>query len=244
MPDSLFTFIAQVVNFLLIVFILRIILFKKIVAAIDGRQEEISVSYEKAEEDEEEARKMRSELEEKNKDFREKRKELIDNAKQEAEEKRKELVNDGRKELEEKRNNWEKQLEKEQSRFLKELKEMAAKELINLMEKALTDLSNERLEKNMADKFIATLKEKKTDFVHKEDNSENYVVKSSFTVSEETREEFTSLLGPVEFTRDESFHGITLEKNGQRMEWTIEGWLESFASALEERLEELQEQSV
>ncbi len=244
MPDSLFTFIAQIVNFLLIVFILRALLFKKIVAAIDGRQEEIAGRFEQAEQDKQEAKKRRSELEEKHADFREKRKELIENAKQEADKKRKELVTDAQKELEEKKRVWEQQIEKDQARFLEELKKMAAKELVLLLEKALEDLSDEELEKKMAEKLIAGLKEKDSVFSEEKKNSGDYVIKSSFSVPDKAREEFTALLGSVEFTSDDSFHGITVEKGGRRLEWTIEAWLESFGSALEERLDELQEQSV
>jgi hypothetical protein len=96
----------------------------------------------------------------------------------------------------------------------------------------------------MAEKLIASLKAKESVFDNGQDSPGSYVIKSSFSVPEETRKEFNKLLGSVDFTSEDSFHGISLEKGGRRLEWTIEGWIESFGSTLEDQLEELRVQGV
>ncbi|MDX9801807.1 MAG: hypothetical protein RBT69_10780 [Spirochaetia bacterium] len=241
MPDSLFTLIAQIVNFLIIVFVLRLVLFKKIIAAIDGRRDEIAFRNEEVKKNEEEAKKRQQELDEKHSSFGKERDKLMEKAEHEAQKEKERLLNQARKETDEKQKRWELQIAKEESAFLEELKELAVTEIIKMAKQVLSDLADKELEKQIAEKLITVIKKEDLSGIRGNSDSDKSEVVSSFPLSDELKEQFREILGKPSFKESDSFHGITIEWEGKRIRWTIESWLEEFGSELKESLNEYKE---
>ena len=87
-----FVFFAQIVNFLILVYLLKRFLYGRIVKAMDNREAKIVARYQEAETLKQEAEKSAALYEEKNRILAEKQEELMNQAVQEAESRRKELM--------------------------------------------------------------------------------------------------------------------------------------------------------
>ena len=77
MKINWFTVIAQIINFLILVWLLKKFLYKPVLDAIDAREKKIVSRLEDAKTKKEEAKKEQDEFNEKNKQFDEQKKELI-----------------------------------------------------------------------------------------------------------------------------------------------------------------------
>lgn len=238
MPDSLFTLIAQIVNFLIIVLVLRVLLFKRILAAIDGRQKEIASAHEKAEEHEEEAKKQQQEMEKRLEQFGAEREELVQKVEEEAESRKKELIQNAKEQADEKRQLWETRVEKEGAQFIEELKHQTSKELLRLARRVLDDLADEDLDKRMARKMISKTGLEDKSLREAFQSEDEVMVISSFSMPEDLKKEFQDAVGKAKFSTTDEFHGVAVEAGGKRIAWTIETWLEDFGEEMEKRLSE------
>ncbi|HOP36238.1 MAG TPA: hypothetical protein PL090_07925, partial [Syntrophales bacterium] len=116
-----FTVAAQILNFLILVFLLKHFLYDRIIGAMDERERKIRGRLEDAEEKKREREEEAETYRRKNRELEDKRKEILDAARDEAEEKRKELVRQARENVESLRTQWRESLQREQESFLGEL---------------------------------------------------------------------------------------------------------------------------
>src|SRR5665648_685509 len=103
-----FTVIAQIFNFLILVFLLKHFLYKPILNAIDAREKIIEDKLAAAETDMKTAQKEQKEFKEKNQGFELQRAELFNKAEEEAKELRVGLLDAARKDAEDLQTRWEK----------------------------------------------------------------------------------------------------------------------------------------
>src|SRR5665647_3963698 len=80
MQINWFTVIAQIINFLILVWLLKRFLYKPILKAIDEREEKIAAQIKDAEAKDVAAKKEQAELQKKNETFDKEKKELRDKA--------------------------------------------------------------------------------------------------------------------------------------------------------------------
>src|ERR1700734_781278 len=92
-----FTVGAQVVNFLVLVLLLKHFLYKPIVAAIDAREKRIAAELADADAKKAAAQKEREEFQEKNRQFDDQRSSLLAKAQAEANAERERMLGDARK---------------------------------------------------------------------------------------------------------------------------------------------------
>src|SRR5271154_5302921 len=92
-----FTIIAQVINFLILVWLLKRFLYKPILHAIDEREKGIALQLEDAEAKKAEAKKEREDLEHKNAAFDQERAALLKKATDEANDQRQRLLDEASK---------------------------------------------------------------------------------------------------------------------------------------------------
>ncbi len=91
-----FTVIAQIINFLVLVYLLKRFLYGPIITAMDKRQEKIELRLEGARKKKEEARQEAELLHKKNREFDAGHEEMLSQIKKEAEARRAELIKDAR----------------------------------------------------------------------------------------------------------------------------------------------------
>lgn len=245
-----FTFVAQVLNFLVLVLLLRRFLYRPVIAAIDARRGEIRGRLREAAEERRRAEEEAASVREEKVALERERAERLARMETEVEEVRRELLEEVREEVEEARSGWRRTLERERESFLAELRERSRRRIYDAVRRALADLADESLEGRATDVFLTGLRE--MDEVDRDalrDASrragEELLVRSRFEVPEERRERVTAtvreVVGPgasVRFeTSPEVAWGIELRAGDHKVGWSVE----SYVADLEEEAAELLE---
>ena len=157
MKINWFTVIAQIINFLILVWLLRRFLYKPVLNAIDKREEKIAFQLKDAKAKETEAKKEQAEFMKKNEKFDQQKKDLIDEAVAETNEERRKLLEAARNEAEALRSKLDKSLQVMQENVEHDIAQKIQQEVFAIARKTLTDLASLSLEEQSADIFIRRL---------------------------------------------------------------------------------------
>lgn len=240
-----FTVIAQVVNFLILVFLLKRFLYKPILNAIDEREKRIAAQLEEAAKQQSEAQGEHQKYQQLNDDLTQQKDALIATAQKEAEAERRRLTEAARKESNELRTRLQESLQTEQTNLRKDLKGRAQREVFDIARKVLTDLAGTSLEAQITDVFVEKIaamgKEEKAQLLAAlKPVGKPVTVSSAFELAAAQQTEIkgavAKLLGEetkLQFrTAPDEVGGIELSANGFKIAWTIAEYL----GALEKRI--------
>lgn len=251
MPIDWFTVAAQVVNFLILVWLLKRFLYKPILHAIDAREQRIANELADAHTKQSQAESQRDEFQKKNEEFDRQRGELLSKAKDEASVERQRLLEEARKESDALRAKRQEALHREQQNLNDEITRRTQKEVLAIARKTLTDLAGTSLEERMSDVFAGRLRE--LDREAREDlanalktRSEPVLVRSAFELPPEQRAAINDALGEtfsadvqVRFeTAPDVISGVELLANGRKVAWSIADYLASLEESVGELLKE------
>jgi len=149
-----FTVIAQVVNFLILVGLMKRFLYTPVLEAIDAREQRIAASLADALAKQGEAQRQRVEYREKNEEFERQRKALLSVATLEAREERQRLFEEARKAHEELRSRQMEDICHDFKYMKDDIMRRTWQEVFAIARKTLADLAEESLEKRMVEAFI------------------------------------------------------------------------------------------
>jgi F-type H+-transporting ATPase subunit b len=141
-----FTVSAQIINFLILVFLLKKFLYGPIIRAMDKREEKIAGRLNDAGQKQEEAQKEIKRYRKKNEDFESQRAEMLAEAKTAAEQQEKQLIAMARKEIDDVRARWLEAVSQEKEAFLGNLRKKMAAEIYSIARKVFTDLADMSLD--------------------------------------------------------------------------------------------------
>ena len=252
-----FTVIAQIINFLVLVLLLKRFLFDKITTAMDERQKRIASTLEDAditrklaEEEAERYRRMNQELQEN-------RNRILAEVKDEALSMKQKLIETARSEVEDIKAVWRQSVVREKNSFLLELRSRIGKEAASVVRSALSDLANVELEQRIVDIFAERFRNISEEEMLEIRNtfkmtSKQITVHTAFNLSEDQKKAIVELLQsqiakdlPVGFERsDDNVCGIELRFQGYKIGWSIESYLKSFEKAVSSALDVLAERSI
>ena len=233
-----FTVGAQIVNFLILVWLLKHFLYKPILDAIDAREKRIAAELADADGKKAEAEMERTNFEEKNKAFDQQRSALLGKAADEAKAERERLIDQAKKGAENLRANQADALRRDQIRLASEITLLAEKEVFAIARKALTDLATVSLEERVGEIFTRRLRE--LDPKAKEllgaalnNSSQPTVVRSAFDLPADQRaaiqnalnETFSAVVRIKFEDSQDVICGIELTANGQKVAWSISSYL-------------------
>lgn len=243
-----FTLSAQLVNFLILLALLKRFLFGPLRNIMDKREEKITSRLEEARQKLDEAEQKSQRYEQKLSQFEEEKDELMKEARDKAEEKKKEMLHQARKEIDDLHENWEESLEAEKETFFSELHRQTSKKIIELLDRLINDLANSSLEEQAVNKFIDQLKnmnknDKKRALHSALDSGEGeIVVYSSFKLQKEQKEEIKNILHEVfkadvncgfEVNSNLGF-GIEIRAEGWKMGWNARIYLEDLKQNIDD----------
>lgn len=154
-----FTVIAQVVNFLILVWLLKRFLYRPILDAIDAREKRIASALADADAKKTEAEQERDAFQHKNEAFDRQRAMLLSQATDEAKAERLRLLDAARQESDSLRAKRQEALISEQQSLREALAHRAREEVFSIARKTLSDLAGTTLEERMADVFLRRLRE-------------------------------------------------------------------------------------
>jgi F-type H+-transporting ATPase subunit b len=249
-----FTVGAQVLNFLILVWLLKHFLYKPILNAIDAREKRIATELADADAKKTEAQKERDDFQNKNKAFDEERSALLGKAADEAKAERERLLDEARKAADSLRAAQATALRNDRKRLGSEVTRLAKDEVFEIARKTLADLATVSLEERMGEVFTRRLRE--MDGKAKEllgaalkSSSEPAVVRSAFDVGAAQRAAIQNALNEtfsteihVRFeTASDLISGIELAANGQKVAWSIADYLASLEKGVDELLKKKDE---
>ncbi|MDH4134184.1 MAG: F0F1 ATP synthase subunit B, partial [Gammaproteobacteria bacterium] len=144
-----FTVIAQLVNFLILVWLLKRFLYQPILKALDAREKRIADELANADAKEAEAIAEREEYQRKNDEFDQQRAAMLGKATDEAAAERQRLLDGARKDADSLRGKQQETLRSEYRHLNEELAQRTQAEVFAIARKALADLAGESLEARM-----------------------------------------------------------------------------------------------
>lgn len=228
-----FTVGAQIVNFLILIWLLKRFLYGPILRAMHEREERVRSRLEDARqtrrEAEEELRRLQSERE----GLERARDERLAQASREVQEWKDEALAKARAEVEDKRASWRQAVRQERERELEKVRKRIVRQVLAVSGKALADLADESLERKAADRFLAELRRLRAEggdgFAHAGAVS----LRLGGQVSEETGQRLRRELGgifpesgDIEVSRDEDMGlGLTVVAGDRKWDWTLHGYL-------------------
>jgi F-type H+-transporting ATPase subunit b len=150
-----FTVGAQVVNFLILLVLLKIFLFDRIKQAMDQRENNIKERFDKAKEQEAKAKESRESFEKKTQSLQDEWDARLKQADKEAKEQRESLIKAAREEVDGLKNKWQNALEQEKASFFDRFKKQAARLIFDTVEKTLSHLADTRAQDQAVKKFLS-----------------------------------------------------------------------------------------
>jgi len=240
-----FTVAAQVVNFLILVWLLKRFLYKPILRALDAREQQIALTLADADAKKAEAKQERDEFQHKNEAFDQQRTVLLNQATDEAKAERERLLDQARQDANALRVERQDALKREQQHLNAEIARRTREEVFAIARKTLTDLAGISLEARISEVFARRLQaldhETKDDFVAAvKTSSEPVLVRSAFELSAEQRAAIQTALNatlsaeiPIRFeTVPDVISGIELSAKGRKIAWSIADYLGSLEKSI------------
>ncbi len=239
-----FVFAAQIFNFLVLVFLLKYLLYDRIIGAMDARQGKIAARFAEAEELQAKARESSREYEEMRRRLDEKAEDLMRQARKEAEGEKERLVDQARQEAGEVRQRWLEGLGREKKDFLEGLRRRAGQYVYQTIRNVFSDLADGELEEGIVRVFLSRLENLDADGREKLGNAlgagaGTVVVRSAFPLAAGSREAIAAAVAPYTGGRHPVRYetspgmgaGIELTAHGYKLSWSVDGYL----SDLEEK---------
>jgi len=246
-----FTVGAQVVNFLILVWLLKRFLYTPILHAIDAREKRIAGELADAAAKQTEAKKERDEFRRKNEEFDRQRAGLLTQAKDEANAERQRLLEEARQAANALSAKRQETLRAEARQLNQAISRRTQQEVFAIARQALTDLAGTSLEERMGAVFIRRLREMdskaKAGLAEAlRTASDPALVRSAFDLTAEQRvaiqqalnETFSSVIR-VRFEAVPGLvGGIELITNGHKVAWSIAEYLVSLETGVIELLKQ------
>jgi F-type H+-transporting ATPase subunit b len=240
-----FVFAAQIVNFLVLVALLKRFLYGPIVKAMHEREERIESRLEEADRKRREAEEEEEKYREANASLDEERRQRLEEVRQEAEETRKQLWEEARRDVERKRKDWHESLERQRESLLELIRQRASQQVLAATQRALAELADAELEGRMVDVFLQRFEALEEDRREKlreaiQEDGQPLTIRSAFGLSEDRRQRLRETLqdafqvsNEIEFTTSPAVVcGLELQAGGHKMGWSVDQFLASLEDEL------------
>ncbi len=242
-----FTVLAQLLNFIILVWLMKRFLYQPILRAIDAREGRVAAQLTEASDKQSRAELALGELRRKSELFDRQRDELFHQAREEAERERRRLLEEARKDAEAFREKWQEQLGSDARQLSGALGRRIRTEAFATARQALADLATARLQDQVTALFSRRLREmpapeKAQLKAAQKASSKPAVVRSAFDLTPEERaslgEAVQEALGAQAALTFESAPklvlGIELVTGGLKVAWSLDDYLSSLEKAVDE----------
>ncbi len=148
---------AQIVNFLILVWLLKRFLYQPVIQAMDRRDQRIQENVNQAVVREQQADEKIQDYAARASELAQQRDSLFEQAKVDAQAHKKQLIDEARHEIDAKRDNWQHQVDMEKAEFMANLQLRTGQTVQAIARKVLTDLANQELNGQIARIFLDQL---------------------------------------------------------------------------------------
>ena len=242
-----FTVGAQLLNFLILVWLLKHFLYRPILDAIDAREKRIADELADAEMKKTEAKLERDEFQHKNEAFEQQRAVLMRQATDAAKAERLKLLDEARQAAEALSAKRRRNLSNEAQSLKQAIGQRTRHEVFAIARKTLADLASASLEERMAEAFMSRLRE--MDEAARDrlgeslrTASEPALIRSAFAlppaqraaIQDALNQTFSASVALRFETAPEPIGGIELTTHGQKIAWSIDDYLASLEEGVDE----------
>lgn len=250
MQIDYFTTAAQVVNFALLVFLLKHFLYRPLLKLMDEREMKLISRQKAAEDAKREAQAEAQSYRKKKEELSAEHEELLVKAKEDAKEFRADMMKKARDEIEETKIEWQRDLQRQKDELIGDLRKYSGQQLYAISRRALRDLANEDLERQIMIAFINRLTnleepERGTIKEFLKDSEQIITVRSAFKVPEDIQQKIKDALTShaeadvrVLFEiEDDLISGMVMSAKNVEITWSIAGYLDSLEADFSRWLE-------
>ena len=231
---------AQILNFLVLVWLLNMVLYRPVTRAMEGRAEAIRERFAEAERREAEAAREAERCEAERAALEERRTELLEEAHEDARALAHRLEHEARAEIDARREAWTEQLRDDRARFIDELRHHVAGHVGRVARRVLSDLAGADLERAMTDTFVdriqalegRTLAQLRAEA---EDADGEVTIESAFVLKaddrallEEAVRKTIHAAAAIAFREQKDLIcGLRLRIRGQSVQWNVDDYLDA-----------------
>jgi F-type H+-transporting ATPase subunit b len=246
-----FTVIAQIVNFLILVALLRYFLYGRVLAAMEARQQEIAARWDEAQQRRVEAEQELKAARDKNLQLENQREQLLADVRDEVELHRKQLTAKVRGEVDAKQERWSDAIQEETNSFLRDLRRRGSEEVYAIARRALADLGGANLESQIVDQFLHQVEQLEDDeraavTASLREANRVAVVQTFHELGADQQQSIANAL-QEQLLEDIDIHfehstdllcGIALLAGGHKLAWNVRDYFAALEQELKRTLEE------
>lgn len=250
MSIDFFTLAAQILNLLILLFLLRKFLYLPVLKAVSERQAFIEQELKKAADSHKKAQKMEQECQQKMTEIEAERRQILSQTRVNAENLAQKLAQEAKTEFENARRQWQDKLQGEQRTFALNIRNLAAENFRIFAESALKQLADTDLNAFMLQRFkekvTALPQKKKSEFSEAFNRNGVVEVSAAQKLSPEIRKSLEMFLREQLQLKEEikiKFRvvpelvcGISVQAREQVVSWNLEAYLADFERNMNEQI--------
>ena len=237
------TVIAQIANFLLLVWLLKRFLYRPILDGIDAREAEISRRMAQAGEARNKAEAAGADYQKLKSQLLSDQDEVVDEALRAAESQRDILLANARSKFKQEQEGWHRYLQQERSKFTTQLQQAGTETLLELTRKALHDLADETLEGAIVRHVSTHLHAIAAELSQAIDDNSVAVATTYEALPEaaqmQLQTDMDKLLPGIALrfeTDAQQSPGLILRVGSAQVAWTLDSYIDEFDALLNDRL--------
>lgn len=244
------TVAAQIVNFLVLVWLLQRFLYGPIIRVMDERDAQIAQKLREAQQKKDDAEVEAGRYRDMQESFEKQREDRLEKVQEEVDNFRKSLQAAAREVVAAQRAEWLRSLADEKVAFLNDIQERSAESFLAMARRALSDLANEALEDQIARRLLTELRDLDEPDRRKiqgayERAGATVAVRTAFNLRTKRRNEINAALcdtlgKDIETAFERSpdlICGVELRVGGQMVRWSLDSFLDELESELREAVE-------
>lgn len=242
------TVTAQIVNFLVLVWLLKRFLYGPVIEAMQKREDRIQARLDSAAQQEQHAMEEAERYRDQQQTLDREREEILADARHEADEVRRTLKQAARDEVDGQRRRWLAELERDKEETLSEISRQVARQVAHATRQALSELADAELEAQAVKVFLKRLhaldEDEQKNLAQALSGKHDAVVASAFDLPKKLRDQIgaavSGLLGsetPLRFEQSaELTCGLELAVADRKIGWNIADYLDGLEQDLEASL--------
>ncbi len=239
-----FTIIAQLINFLILIWLLKRFLYGPLLTAIDAREQRLRDQQNLAQQKQEAAKRKEQELVQQQQEFEKQQTQLLLDAHNQAETERQQLIDQARRDIAKLRSQWQQRLTAEHQELTNRLRKQTEATMLQTLGTMVTKLTSHNLQQAAVATFIERLtmlddEQKKLLYGAPSAQREAYQVVTArdLTAAEKERLEETinAGAGVAQFhyqTNNKLLCGLELHHGGHKLSWSLASHLDHLQQQL------------
>lgn len=242
-----FTILAQIINFLILMFLLRRFLYRPIISAMQERESLIKERLEGAEQKRLQAEEEHQHSLAKNQELHEHFERKQQQAEEEVQAWRKQALQSARQEVDATLQEWRKSIRQEKDSFNTELRRFVVQQTYAVAGQAIRDLADAPLEERMVEVFLSQLNKGEIDLSKLKKSSHGITMRSAFEfppkLQEQVQKELQTHLGKDLSLRFETDPDLTagielVAQDGYQVAWNLRRYLEALEDELDSQFQQ------